>query len=336
MPSCVWTPQDHIKLINLIEIDCKGNATAAAKKLGIPPTTARSRYEAARVWRDKHGHKPIPAEPPQVVEVLKTKPRVRMQVASPTGQGYRVLAIGDAHDDPHIPKDRFRWFGKHASAIKADYVVQIGDWATLDSLNSHIPNETLQAKQKSPFVDDLTSLAESIREFKAGLGDFSCRKVVCLGNHERRAWLYEDVNPESAGLLTGPLLSAFHSEGWETRPYGEIFYLGGVGFVHAALNRLGKTYGGKNAENTIANDAVHDLVIGHSHVARQIRQPKIGPYNHVTVLNLGCALPDGHVEDYARDSLTGWTWGVYELFIRGGHIESAKFVSMREIEGLYA
>jgi hypothetical protein len=42
-----------------------------------------------------------------------------MQVASPTGGGYRVLAIGDAHDDPHIPKDRFRWFGAHAAAIKA-------------------------------------------------------------------------------------------------------------------------------------------------------------------------------------------------------------------------
>lgn len=333
MPAKPMTPADHIKTIALVE-GCGGVISHAARKIGIPEATMRGRYREARAWRQHHGHEPI--KPPEVVTIERVKPRVRMQVASPTGNGYRVLAIGDAHDDPHIPKDRFRWFGKHAAAMKADYVVQIGDWATLDSLNSHIPNETLQAKQKSPFVDDLTSLAESIAEFKRGLGKHECKKVVTLGNHERRAALYEDANPESAGLLTGPLLSAFHSEGWETRPYGEIFYLAGVGFVHAALNRLGKTYGGKNSEQTIANDSVHDLVIGHSHVARQIRVAKIGPYNHVTVLNLGCALPDGHVEDYARDSLSGWTWGVYELFIRGGHIESAKFVSMLELEQLYA
>jgi hypothetical protein len=47
-------------------------------------------------------------------------------------------------------------------------------------------------------------------------------------------------------------------------------------------------------------------------------------------------LPYGHVEDYARDALTGWTWGVYELFIRAGHIESAKFVSMLELEERHA
>lgn len=327
------TPADHIKTINFVEGRHKGNVTHAARAMGVPRNTLLSRYQSAKAWRQHHGHEP--EKSPEVVEVLQAKPRVRMQVASPTGGGYRVQAIGDTHDDKHIPKDRFRWFGKHAADMRADYTVQVGDWATVDSLNNHIPNETLQAKTKNPFMDDLVSLQESLTQFRIGLNGYAHKKVITLGNHERRAWIYEDQNPESAGLLTGPLLSAFHSEGWETHPYGTIFYLGGVGFVHAALNRLGKTYGGKNAENTIANDAVHDLVIGHSHVARQIRQPKIGPYNHVTVLNLGCALPDGHVEDYARDSLTGWTWGVYELFIRGGHIESAKFVSMLELQERY-
>lgn len=332
MPTPTRTPADHIKTLNLIET-C-GSVTLAARKLGIPRGTMDARVQAARAWKAAHAPKVETA--PEVVEVLQVKPRVRMRVTSASGDGYRVQGIGDAHDDPHLPKDRFRWLGRHAADMRAHYTVSIGDWSTVDSLNSHIDNATLQAKMKSPFMDDLVSLQESLTQFRIGLNGHEHKKVITLGNHERRAWIYEDQNPESAGLLTGPLLSAFHSEGWETHDYGNIFYLGGVGFVHAALNRLGKTYGGKNAENTIANDAVHDLVIGHSHVARQIRQPKIGPYNHVTVLNLGCALPDGHVEDYARDSLSGWTWGVYELFIRGGHIESAKFVSMRELEERYA
>jgi hypothetical protein len=329
------TPADHIKTINLVEGQHRGNCSSAARAVGIPRPTMQARYEAARSWRQNHGHEP--EKPQEIVTIERVKPRVRMQVASPTGGGYKVLAIGDAHDDPHLPKDRFRWFGAHAAAMKADYVVQIGDWATLDSLNSHIPNDTLAAKQKSPFIDDLASLQESLREFDNGLGLWTPKKHTTLGNHERRAWIYEDQNPESAGLLTGPLLAAFEAHGWTTSPYGEFWYLGGVAFVHVPLNTLGKGYGGQKAESgAIANAAVHDIVFGHTHRERKHTEPKLGPFNRVNIVNLGCALPYGHIEKYAEHNLSGWTWGVEELFIRGGHVESVKFISMLELEERYA
>lgn len=325
------TPADHIKTINLVENRHGGNLSKAARSAGIARTTLYSRYEAAKIWRQHHGHEP--EKPQEVVTIERVKPRVRMQVAAPSGNGYRVLAIGDAHDDPHLPKDRFRWFGAHAKEMGADYVVQIGDWATLDSLNSHIPNDTLQAKTKSPFVDDLASLQQSLDAFDAGLAGHACKKHITLGNHERRAWIYEDQNPESAGLLTGPLLAAFEARGWTTSPYGQFWYLGGVAFVHVPLNTLGKAYGGQKAESgAIANAAVHDIVFGHTHRERKHTEPKLGPFNHVNIVNLGCALPYGHIEKYAEHNLNGWTWGVYELRIRGGHVEGAKFVSMIELE----
>jgi hypothetical protein len=113
-------------------------------------------------------------------------------------------------------------------------------------------------------------------------------------------------------------------------------FLGGVGFIHAAINRLNKTYGGKTAENTIANDAVFDHVIGHSHVRREHRAPKLGPSKHVTVLNLGCALPQGHVESYMlHGSTTGWWFGVHELLIQNGQITDTNAISMAELERRY-
>jgi hypothetical protein len=248
---------------------------------------------------------------------------------------YRVLAIGDLHDSPEIEKDRCYWLGCHAKNMGSEYVVSIGDWATLDSLNAHIPNDTLRARQKNPYTDDIASLSVSLGRFDEGLAGHAVRKHITLGNHERRAWTYEEHHPEMAGQLTGDLLLTFEDRGWTWTEYGEFFFLGGVGFVHAALNRLGKTYGGKNAEQTIANDAVFDIVIGHSHSGRVWRAPKIGPSQFVNVVNLGCALPDGHVEDYAKHCTTGWTWGCYDLLIRGGHIESASFVSMPELERRY-
>ena len=54
-----------------------------------------------------------------------------------------VCAIGDAHDSPTISKDRFRWIGKHIKELKHDYVVQIGDFASLDSLCRYVPFDLL-------------------------------------------------------------------------------------------------------------------------------------------------------------------------------------------------
>ena len=50
-------------------------------------------------------------------------------------KGHKVIVIGDAHDSPNIKQDRFKWIGKYIKAAKPDYIIQIGDWASFDSLS---------------------------------------------------------------------------------------------------------------------------------------------------------------------------------------------------------
>ena len=309
-----------------------GGVQKAADFLEMSRTTLQSRLKVAA----RYGIKPKPAPAPVIKEIPPKKPIVRVQAGTDHEARYRVLAIGDAHDSPSIPKDRFRWMGRHAQAMGADYVVQIGDFFTLDSLNTHIPNDTLMGKQKNAYSLDLESAEQAMAEFDKGLSGHRPKMHVTMGNHERRAWFYEERNPETQNLLVGPLTCIVEQYRWTWSEYGEFFFLGGVGFVHAALNRLGKTYGGKNSEQTIANDAVFDMAIGHSHVGRSWRAPKIGPSQFVNVVNLGCALPQNHIEDYAMHATTGWTWGVFDLLIGGGHIQSASFVGMPELERRYS
>ena len=64
---------------------------------------------------------------------------------------YKVMAIGDLHDDPHQTKERFTWLGEHLLATKPDYCISIGDWVTLDSLNTHVGNETLAGSLTTRF-----------------------------------------------------------------------------------------------------------------------------------------------------------------------------------------
>ena len=81
---------------------------------------------------------------------------------------------------------------------------------------------------------------------------------------------------------------------------GSFKNVGGVAFTHCPLNIMGKEYGGKNCEIQIANDATNDIVFGHTHKYRDWKAPKIGDRNFVRIVNVGCALPFNHVEEYAK------------------------------------
>jgi hypothetical protein len=95
------------------------------------------------------------------------------------------------------------------------------------------------------------------------------------------------------------------------------------------MNMMGKPYGGMHAENQISRDALHDIVFGHTHKRLDKTFPKIG--GKITVMNLGCSLPEGHVEEYAKHSITGWSYGVYEIGIKDGIINERTWVPMNKL-----
>ena len=266
----------------------KGALRIACDNMGIPLGGQSTLYaRACRVL----GRKPDfslyrePEAPPAVFDrVTVGKPRVRVQVGKPEGTTYRVLAIGDAHDAPDLAKERFRWIGRHARESRPDWIVQIGDFMSLDSLNTHIPNENLTGKAKPAYLADIASGREALETMEneiAKAQGYSPRKHITLGNHERRVYAFEESAPEVAGMMQHELEGIFDGFKWGRSPYGQYHFIGGVGFIHCAINRLNKSYGGKNAETTIANDAVFDHVIGHSHVKREHRAPKLGPSQQI-------------------------------------------------------
>lgn len=325
-------------------IRCKSQRLAA-KDLGIVQSSLCDRLgEAERrgIYDRKNKAilkpRPLTGENKRVAELeaaLKRafRPVYTVRHDTATDERIRVVVIGDAHDDPKQPKDRFEWIGHYINQERPDVVIQIGDFANFDSLNTHVPNETFNGKAKPTFLADVGSLRLAIDAINSKL-NYIPERHCTLGNHERRLYLFEDSAPEAHGMMSCEIDCTFRDRGWTYSPYGQIYMRGGVGFVHAALNRMGKTYGGKNAETTIANDAVFDLVIGHSHVERVYRAPKIGTGNEIQIMNVGCALPEGHVEEYAAHALTGWAWGIADIEIRGGHIKDRRFVTMTKLEEL--
>ena len=352
MVAKTLTPEELQQTVDLFFIH--GSKTSAARAAKIPNTTYNSRYHEAVA----RGYTPSPGALTQdsvsskdlrtQIENLKKqlasrqthveiapvviKPHYTVRTDQGSNEKIRICAIGDAHDSPKIPnKQRFEWIGAHIKATKPDIVVQIGDFLTLDSLNNHEPNETFAGRLKPTFQNDISSFIEAL-----GAMDIEGPELHCtLGNHEQRLFAYENNHPEVYGMMQLELQAAFEKFGWTFSPYKFIQKYGGVGFTHSATNSMGKAYGGKNSENSIANDALFDLVIGHSHRRRLVRVPKIGEDNNLAVLNLGCALPDGYVEPYAQHSSTGWSFGIYDLTIQHGGLQSESFIPMAELREVY-
>ena len=352
MAARTLTPEKLQQTVDLFVIH--GSKTAAARAAKIPNTTYNSRYYEAvmrgytpspgALTQDSVSSNDLRAQIENLKEQLASrqthveiapvviKPHYTVRTDQGSNEKIRICAIGDAHDSPKIPnKQRFEWIGAHIKATKPDIVVQIGDFLTLDSLNNYEPNETFAGRLKPTFQSDISSFIEAL-----GAMDIKGPELHCtLGNHEQRLFAYENNHPEVYGMMQLELQAAFEKFGWTFSPYKFIQKYGGVGFTHSATNSMGKAYGGKNSENSIANDALFDLVIGHSHRRRLVRVPKIGDDNNLAVLNLGCALPDGYVESYARHSSTGWSFGIYDLTIQHGGLQSESFIPMAELGEVY-
>ena len=98
---------------------------------------------------------------------------------------------------------------------------------------------------------------------------------------------------------------------------------------------MGRPFGGINVEGTIAHWATHDVVFGHAHKDNVIKRSKLGDRNFIRVVNVGSSMPEGYVGDFARNTPAGLSYGVMGLLIYGGHIQSTRFVPMRELYALH-
>lgn len=253
----------------------------------------------------------------------------------PEGRPLRVGVIGDAHDSPHLAnKERFYWLGRFMADNKVDRVVSVGDWWTLDSFSSHTDRATFEGLAKPTFEQDRDSFHASMREFFRCLGGHKPILDVTLGNHELRAWRWDNFHPEAEPH--GPKIEeAFKQWGWRTTPYGQYRFIGGVGFVHVPLNAIGKPMGGVTGGQRAANAAMFDVIHGDSHKAQISVGDKIGPVRAPTIYNAATALPNGFIEGFANKGGSTWRSGACLATIWGGVVREWSFTEMALLQYRY-
>ena len=313
--------------------DHDDNYIDASASLGIKEGTFRHHVRSAQL---------LGMEPSQKA----AKPRIRVPARStysplPDGQwgkAITVAVIGCAHDSPDIPdKSRFTHIGRWLAELRSDVFIDLGDTVDLDSLSRHAMPGSLEDRNKPFFNKDIESVTEAYAAFdKEAPPATEVDRWHIDGNHEYRAVRFEEQNPSAQGVFTLMLDQVWARFNFKTKRFKEWLYINGVGFTHAPINWIGKEYSGKQPDHNIANETTHSVVWSHTHKTAFVNRPKVGVGNAIQVYNTGSAMPMGYIKRYAGLSTTGWTYGVTELTLRDGQIESYRRRSMLELAERYS
>lgn len=304
---------------------------AAARAYGVDESFVRKLLQ-----------KEQPVSIQQHLKLLSSRPAASYSIFNPVVQTKskltRVIAIGDLHDEPGLSKERFKWIGKHIVNYDPDHVVFIGDICDLESLSFHSGNDTLGGKYKPRFTADMDSLSLALELLNEPIHKSSAKPSFDLtwGNHEGRIIRFEDANPEVDGMLQKEFADRLAPFNIAHHPYGEYLDVGGVKFTHAPMSVMAKPIGGVSASSTVARQSSVDIIFGHTHKMSVVTAPRLGGSEKVTVIDLGSALPDSYVMPYAKHSLVGWSYGIFELLIQGGRIQGFGMIPMTELERRYA
>lgn len=313
------------------------NLSGLAAAMGGDRTTIRRWVDKAKAEARQATQE---AYTPDLATIEDTKPRVRVRAYNPNVTrdlpARRVLVIGDLHMKPELDFEHLRWIGRHVAASRPENVIQIGDAFDMGSCEFHSAPGSASQMKRPAFIEEIEAGEEAFDAYHAEVGIGEIPHDIVFGNHEYRTDRLEELAPNLAGTLTLRLEQFFARYRWKTTPYRHWLFFEGCGFTHVPMSIMQKPIGGRYPENTIGNQATHSVIFGHTHRNNHVTVPKIGINNAITITNVGSAMPHGYVPPYADGATSGYTYGIHELRLRGGRVESDKFISMLELEERYA
>jgi hypothetical protein len=329
------TPEAEIAETVRVYLACNRNATVTALNLNISRNKVRHQLQIARernLFPTEEPEPIIEVAPPQrrVVRVRAYNP-----LTTPDAPSRRVVVLGDSHWKPGMDFQHFKWIGRYITENQPENVVHIGDAFDFESCEFHTAPGSATHSRRPSFSEDIAAGEEALHVYSKELGVGEIPHDIVLGNHEYRVWRYEEAAPNLKDVLTLQLEQFFARYRWKTHEYRKWLFFEGVGITHAPQTIMQKPVGGKYPENSIGRDATFSIVFGHTHRWNHVTVPKIGDNNSITVTNVGCSMPYGYLAQYVNGATSGYTYGIADLTLRSGRVESASFISMHDLERRY-
>lgn len=151
------------------------------------------------------------------------------------------LIIPDCQVKPDVPLDHLEWAGRYIVDKQPDVIVQIGDWADMESLGMYdVGKKSFEGRRYALDIEaahkGMDLLLSPIKEFNARARrnkekQYHPRMVLTLGNHEDRISRVLESDPKWEGMISLEDLK-YEEYGWEVYPYLEPVIIDGVAYCH--------------------------------------------------------------------------------------------------------
>lgn len=258
-----------------------------------------------------------------------------------------IVVIGDSHAKPGVSNRRFDWLGDLILDLKPDHVVDMGDWADMESLSSYDGSSLTGNKPKTRsfegrrYKDDIEAGVDA--------RDRIHRKLQAAGRVRPKRWSlggnHDDERIERAinnvTELEGVIGIEDHMRreyGWEHIPFLDPLDLGGFNFQHYfTTGVMGRPIGGENPAVTHLKTQFSSCVGAHSHLFNEAHRDS-NNRGRIQSFIAGCYLDPTQKESYAGPANRMWDKGI--LFMKGvekGYCHDGfEWITMKSIQEAYA
>ena len=164
------------------------------------------------------------------------KDEKRLYTRQRLGRMHMVLPDIQAKDG--VPNDHLEWAANYAVEKRPDVIVQIGDWADMESLSAY--DRGKRSYEGRRYIKDINAANASLERFEAVLerhnrenprDQYNPRKVLTWGNHEYRIIRATEDSPELDGKLSLDDLE-FERRGWECHEFLKPVEISGILYAH--------------------------------------------------------------------------------------------------------
>ena len=171
--------------------------------------------------------------------------------------------IPDAQVTPDTPIDHLKWAGKYIAEIKPDVVINIGDFADMESLSSFDVGK--KAAEGRRIIKDFEAANRAMDVLMKPIHDnpnYNPELHFTLGNHEYRIQRAVESDAKLEGFLSMDSLN-YKSHGWQVHDFLTPVEVDGVWYAHYFANPMsGRPYGGANI-STRLNTIGFSFSMGH-------------------------------------------------------------------------
>jgi hypothetical protein len=145
--------------------------------------------------------------------------------------GKIIAIIPDCQVRPGVDTAHLSWIGNYLSEKQPDYIVQIGDFADMPSLNSHGKLIELEGRRYQDDVKSVHRAMESLLKPIKAVKNYYPELVLTMGNHEQRIDRVAEEQPKFLGTLSSADLQ-YAQSGWKVIPFLKPIKIQGIEFCH--------------------------------------------------------------------------------------------------------